>query len=241
MGLFDKKFCDICGAKIGLLGNRKLDDGNMCKDCASLLSPYYADRRGSSVALIKEHLAYREANRASVAALSITRTLGRDGVKVMLDEDAKKFVVTSAQRWQDANPDVLDFTQVTGCQTEIKESRTELKQKDKDGKDVSYVPPRYDIDYDFYVTLQVNSPWFSQINFKVNSSRIKERVSAQYRETDQITKEIKAALTQVREDIRENAAAANAPKTAQVCGLCGATTMPDASGRCEYCGGPVNG
>ena len=30
MGLFDKKNCDICGDKIGLLGNRKLDDGNLC-------------------------------------------------------------------------------------------------------------------------------------------------------------------------------------------------------------------
>ena len=29
MGLFDKKYCDICGEKIGLLGNRKLDDGNL--------------------------------------------------------------------------------------------------------------------------------------------------------------------------------------------------------------------
>ena len=29
MGLFDKKICDICGEKIGLLGNRKLDDGNL--------------------------------------------------------------------------------------------------------------------------------------------------------------------------------------------------------------------
>ena len=33
MGLFDKKECSICGAKIGLLGNKKLSDGNMCKDC----------------------------------------------------------------------------------------------------------------------------------------------------------------------------------------------------------------
>ena len=30
MALFGKKYCDICGDKIGLLGNRKLDDGNMC-------------------------------------------------------------------------------------------------------------------------------------------------------------------------------------------------------------------
>ena len=26
MGLFDKKYCDICGEKIGLLGNRKLEN-----------------------------------------------------------------------------------------------------------------------------------------------------------------------------------------------------------------------
>ena len=58
-----KKFCDICGEKIGLLGNRKLEDGNMCKDCAKLLSPFMTDRRQSTVAEIKEHLAYREANK----------------------------------------------------------------------------------------------------------------------------------------------------------------------------------
>lgn len=34
MGLFDKKNCDICGEKIGILGNRKLDNGNLCKKCA---------------------------------------------------------------------------------------------------------------------------------------------------------------------------------------------------------------
>ena len=39
MGLFDKKYCDVCGEKIGLLGNRKLEDGNLCKNCARKLSP----------------------------------------------------------------------------------------------------------------------------------------------------------------------------------------------------------
>ena len=34
MGLFSKKSCDVCGGKIGLLGNRKLEDGNLCKECA---------------------------------------------------------------------------------------------------------------------------------------------------------------------------------------------------------------
>ena len=56
--LFEKKDCEICGGEIGLLGNRKLVDGDMCKMCAAKLSPWFEDRRESTVAQIKEQLAY---------------------------------------------------------------------------------------------------------------------------------------------------------------------------------------
>ena len=59
MGLFDKKYCDICGEKIGLLGNRKLENGNLCKNCAKKLSPWFSDRRSSTVEEIKSQMAYR--------------------------------------------------------------------------------------------------------------------------------------------------------------------------------------
>lgn len=85
--LFDKKECSICGGEIGLLGNRKLEDGNMCKSCAAKLSPWFSDRRQSTVDEIKEQLDYREANREKVASFRITRTLG-ERTKVLLDEDA---------------------------------------------------------------------------------------------------------------------------------------------------------
>ena len=62
MGLFDKKYCDICGEKIGLLGNRKLEDGNLCKDCARKLSPFFSERRNSTVEDIRRQLAYRAEN-----------------------------------------------------------------------------------------------------------------------------------------------------------------------------------
>ena len=39
--LFEKKDCEICGGEIGLLGNRKLVDGDMCKKCAAKLSPWF--------------------------------------------------------------------------------------------------------------------------------------------------------------------------------------------------------
>lgn len=94
--MFEKKTCSICGGEIGLLGNRKLEDGNLCKECAGKLSPFFSDRRASTVEQIAEQLEYREANRQKVAELNVTRTLGCD-MKVMLDEDAKRFVSPHAQ------------------------------------------------------------------------------------------------------------------------------------------------
>ena len=55
--LFEKKECSVCGGEIGLLGNRKLEDGNLCKNCAAKLSPWFSDRRQSTVAEIQEQLA----------------------------------------------------------------------------------------------------------------------------------------------------------------------------------------
>lgn len=240
MGLFDKKYCDICGEKIGLMGNRKLDDGNMCKECASLLSPFATGRRKTSLSDIKEHLAYREDNKNSVGVFNATCSLGAK-TKVLLDEDAGKFIVSSSSQWRNENPDVINFSQVTGCQTEIREFKTELKGKDSEGKEISFSPPRYSVDYDFFITIHVNSPWFNEIAFKMNDRRVDLYGSVEYREMDRQANEIKAALTQVRQEVRENVAAASAPKIAQTCPLCGATTIADASGRCEFCGGSIQG
>lgn len=252
MGFFDKKYCDVCSEKIGLLGNRKLEDGNLCKNCAKLLSPFFSDRRQSTVADIKEQLAYREANKAAVQAFRVTRTLGST-TKVLLDEDAGKFIVTPFSRWQEENPDVLDFSQVTGCNLDITESRTELKEEDAEGNERSYSPPRYHYSYDFHMIIHVNSPWFDEIRFRLNNRDIDQalargifmqsdedrRNTVEYREHEALGQEIKEALSQVRQNVRDNIAAANAPKTAQVCPMCGATTMPDTNGRCEYCGGAM--
>ncbi|RDB59511.1 hypothetical protein C1879_01595 [Paraeggerthella hongkongensis] len=237
--IFEKKSCSICNSDIGLLGNRKLEDGNLCKECAGNLSPFFSERRFSTVEQVREQLASREANKESVAAFNVTRTLG-GSTKVLLDEDAQRFLVTSSSRWRDANPDVLEFSQVTGCDTEIRETRTEIYRRTEDGERESYDPPRYDIAYDMYLTLHVNTPYFDEITFKVNDYRIERQGSVEFNEAERQATEIRKALAQVREDARESAAAAKAPKMARTCPCCGATTVPDASGRCEYCGGAMN-
>jgi len=289
MGLFDKllskKECDFCGGEIGLFGNRKLEDGNMCKECAQKLSPWFSDRRSSTVAEIKEQLEYREANREKVAAFRTTRTLG-DSMKILLDEDAGTFMVTDQRNLQEANPDVLAFSDVTGCVLDIDEDRTEIMREDRDGNEISYNPPRYTYEYDFYITIQVRNPYFDEIRFRLNDSTVEieqnqavrmgmggpggrapgmnrmpggpgmnrmgagpgmghmagsinPEMNIEYRRYREMGEEIRAALLQIRQQTRDEAVAAAAPKAAVTCPYCGATTMPDASGCCEFCGGAL--
>lgn len=262
--LFEKKVCSVCGGEIGLLGNRKLEDGNLCKECASKLSVWFDDRRHSTVEQIEKQLEYREANKERVAAFRVTRTFGECS-KVHLDEDASRFMVTSEtnpQKLLEDNPDVLDFSDVTGCELDIEEDRTELMREGKDGQEVSYVPPRYCYDYDFYVKINVRNPYFDDMRIKLNSSTVSIEHQAgtgkpmllvaaaqpfsperdmEYRKYKQMGEELKKALMEAREQVREEAAQAAAPKIAVTCSCCGATTMPNANGCCEYCGAPVAG
>ena len=172
MGLFDKKTCDFCGAAIGLLGNKKLEDGNMCKDCAAKLSPWFSERRQSTKEEIAEQLAYREENRKAVAAFRQTRSIGKY-TRLLIDEDAEKFMVTSSSKLSEANPDVLDFSQVTGCNLEIDENRHELMTKDEEGKSVSYDPPRYEYSYAFSVEAFVNHPYFDRMRWSISNGHVK--------------------------------------------------------------------
>lgn len=170
--LFEKKYCDICGEEIKLLGNRKLENGNLCKNCAAKLSPWFDERRHSTVEQIREQLEYREQNRARVQNFNTTLSLGNGSVKLLADENGKTFMVTSSKNFEKDNPDVVDFSQITGCNLDIKESQNELKRT-VDGKSVSYNPPRYEYSYNFYAEIRVNSPWFDTMRFQLNSSSIR--------------------------------------------------------------------
>lgn len=237
MGLFDKKYCDFCGEKIRLLGNRKLEDGNMCKKCAKQISPWLTGRKGYTVDEMKEHLAYREENKARVEEFNVTRTLGLE-TKVYIDEDNGRFFVSRSRNYMEENPDVLEISQITGCNAVIEEAKHEIYKEGPDGERESYDPPRYKNTYDFKVVLEVNSPWFSVINIMVESDDV-ERYSAEYQQAERVCQEIKDALMSMKGEARAAAAEASKPKTAVQCPYCGATTIPDANGKCEYCGGAI--
>ncbi len=194
MGLFDKKFCDICSEKIGLLGNRKLSDGNLCKDCARKLSPWMTDRRQSTVEEIRRHLAYREENRSRLSSFHPNAVLG-NSTRVYVDTNAGLFAVSGGD-YMAENADLIAFSQVIGCDCEIEEHRREIYMKDKDGNNVSYRPPRYDYDYEFTMHSRVNSPYFDEINFELSNSirRPDSRFDALYHDLERQAHEIRCAL-----------------------------------------------
>ena len=130
--VFEKKECDICGGEIGLLGNRKLDDGNLCKECAKKLSPWFEDRRRSTVEDIRKQLAYREANKEKVQSFQVTREFAGDTYHVFLDDMKRQFTVATSLNVEN-NPDIVDLSQVTSCKLHIEQNRTEEQYRDSDG------------------------------------------------------------------------------------------------------------
>ena len=243
--IFKKKVCDICGEEIGLLGNRKLEDGNLCKACAAKLSPWFSERRESTVEEIRQQLEYREENKELVAAFHTTKTFGV-GTKVLIDEEQKKFMVTSARNIGEANPDVMDISMVTGCRIDSQKNRTEITRKDEEGKSVSFNPKRYTYRFNVLVIINVTHPYFDEMKFTLTPSPVTIETGPSgrepdpmkdqdYREAIEMGEQIRAALGQAPEPEPEPAEASAEVK----CPWCGAMTVPTEKGTCAFCGGEL--
>ena len=172
MGLFDRKNCDICGNKIGLLGNRKLEDGNLCKDCAAKLSPHFSERRHATVQEIREQLQYREANKLQVASFRTTRSWGETYNMLRIDDNTGRFALTNSRDLEKENPDIIPLSAVTDAVLDINEYRTEITHRGPDGSMVPDKPPRYSYHYDFYVRIRVEHPYFDELSVKLNPSTL---------------------------------------------------------------------
>ena len=255
MGLFDafkKKNCDLCGGEIGLLGNRKLEDGNCCKKCAGKLSPWFDDRRHSTVDQIREQLLYREQNEAQVQSFLPTKVIGENYL-VYIDEKNRRFLVSETKNYLSENPDVLNFDQVLSCELEIEEDKTEMMREvtDKEGntKEVSYNPRRFLHQFDFEMRIRVRHPYFDEMRFRLNENTLElERSEArnvsmyqyatgnlhpsqdpQYKKFTAMGEEIKQLLTAA-----EPTTLVEEEPAAKCCPYCGA---PDEGERfCPHCG-----
>ena len=112
--LFDKKECAICGGEIGLLGNRKLEDGNMCKHCAAKLSPWFSDRKHSTVSEIEAQL---EARKAAIHAAVLEAKLAE------VEDNAPRYQAIKEGRIQPTRCERCDYCKATKKLTAILDYR----------------------------------------------------------------------------------------------------------------------
>ncbi len=177
MGLFDrfkKQDCEICGKEVGMFGYKKLEDGEICKDCVKLLSPWFDDRRHSTVAQIKEQLALREENKAALNSFRPTVAYGeRYTLRAeVVNGVPTRFVVAQTNDFKAENADIINFKDVTSFNIDVTEHDKELKRRNSQGDMVSYVPPRYEYSYNFYAEIHLNHPYINKIRFEINRDTI---------------------------------------------------------------------
>lgn len=230
MGLFDKKYCDICGEKVGLLGAHQLSDGLLCSDCMSKLSPYLDLHGNFSVDDVRQMLEEREENREKLQSFKPNKCFGV-GTQMYLDEKQGSFVMANSQNFTAENPDLFSLADITGARLDIPQSRQELYRRDYNGNRVPYNPRRYSYSYDFCIYITLDHPYARELKLKLNRSTVdgSDHMSCQkYKDDgDAIVQYLRLAHLQSEQQSQRGPVH---------CPYCGAATTPDENGCCEYCG-----
>ncbi|MGN0467483.1 MAG: DUF4428 domain-containing protein [Acutalibacteraceae bacterium] len=138
MGLFDKKFCDICGGKVNTLTQKKLADGFLCSDCKHKLGSFTSGWKQRSVEDAKKHLQQREENKAKYQQFVCSATAGGQYNSIQVDFNKRQFIFAiNNNDYKSGNPQVFDFSQLQDFWLE-QEFRS-LSDSDNDG-----IPDRMD-------------------------------------------------------------------------------------------------
>ena len=136
MGLFEKKYCDLCGDKVNALTRQKLSDGYLCSDCKHKLSSLSSGWKNRTLADVKAHLEQREQNRQKYSAFVQSASAGTNE-KLVVDFNNRKFYFTIGRDFKNSNPEIFDFSQLQDFWLEL--GYTTLQDSDRDG-----IPDEYD-------------------------------------------------------------------------------------------------
>ena len=132
MGLFDKKFCDICGEKVSMLTQQKLSDGFLCSDCKRKLCSFTSGWKQRTVDDVKRHLELREQNKEKYQKFNCSASAGGSDSSIQVDFTNRWFIFAVNNRDnKNGNPQVFDFSQLQDFWLE-QEYRT-LTDSDQDG------------------------------------------------------------------------------------------------------------
>ena len=166
MALFEAKYCSLCETKLGLFGTTRLANGQLCKNCAGKLSPLLTHVKKRTLAEIQGHLIYREENLKKMENFHPDVVFGRTK-KIYVDTKQRLFCVSRAD-YRSANADLISFDQIKDLDVTINEDKDEIYDVDKEGKSISFDPPKYQFEYEFNVQIEVNSPWFESISVDIS-------------------------------------------------------------------------
>ena len=149
---------------------KKYAEGYLCQDCYYKLSPWFQLSDNTPGQVLGAQFSYREANRTAVAAFHPNRSYGfflgynetseRRNLRVyhrlLIDDSARKFAMHLPGTDENTNPDILDFSQIAGC--EFTEEYKKKKTEGDDGKRKTV------LHYTFHFTIHVYSPYFNAIS-----------------------------------------------------------------------------
>ena len=111
MGLFDKKFCDICGEKVNMLTQKKLSDGQLCSDCKHKLGSFTSGWKQRTVQDVKNHLEQREQNKQKYQQFNCTATAGGRYSSLQVDFNHRWFIFAIDNRdFKSGNPQVFEIS-----------------------------------------------------------------------------------------------------------------------------------
>jgi len=194
MGLFERKTCNRCGKELGLIfGKIKIADGYLCKDCNSLLSPYLSNKSKLTLSEIEEHIEYRQQNQIELASFTATTIVGIDE-KVYIDDNQGKFVISSGKDFISKNADVFSRTDIASCDLVVDEDREEIYQKDKEGNNVPFDPPRFDTLLTYKIEMALKHKWIKSLTIKVNKEPINTKDRKHLFEIDHLANDIVTCL-----------------------------------------------
>ena len=132
MGLFEKKFCDICGDKVNMLTQQKLSDGYLCSDCKHKLGSFTSGWKQRTVDDVKRHLELREQNKQKYQQFNCSATADGSNNSIQVDFGNRWFIFGINNRdYKGGNPQIFDFSQLQDFWLE-QEYRT-LSDSDHDG------------------------------------------------------------------------------------------------------------
>ena len=123
----------------------------------------------------------------------MTREFAGDTYHVFLDDMKRQFTVATSLNVEN-NPDIVDLSQVTSCKLHIEQNRTEEQYRDSDGNMQDYDPPRYRYSYDYSIKLGINSPWFDDMDFRLNNFSVKDENRMKMMDMENLGNQIVAAL-----------------------------------------------